>query len=587
MSFDWLNVPGLNTNDTDSWTTPDPPPTVSFKFDEDAVDQSKESSNPGKGPVTSQGVGDLSPGLHKNDKRSVSDTQLTNYVESKDDLQVPLSLSRNQLSKEEVRTYLRWYGYIALRKHAKLIRLEDVFRFLSNFPLSDLARNRIEQIFKTCKNALNIGQFFAVLRLISRALVDGVLPTRKMLLEACPVPRPKPILTAGREEVYEEVEDTPADSEPKVDFDSFASLLLTGERKKRLRRRITNKFKRQKRVRFSDKLVTFQEERANDTDTEEANEETENEDDSGPLDLSLPMGQLLKKLAARKRKNSALVSKPPTQEPETQEEKEVLEDMKESLNHFQQIQNVDSVSLGGVPAQIPSVFVDSNGEDMKPLEPLKPTATGSANYLFRSSQEANSRQSQANSGLEPPHLELPLRPTATGSANHLARQHFAAPQALPLGNTLSVQPLLQSQSSGFAQSPQPTGHDTLTTGTTAGNYFQSLLSNSPSPNSSSLHIPQGNSRNAYNGYQMQLPQQRQMQPNPQQQQQQQQQYYPTYSGSTNMSYNNITPQYQSYTPSPVPQLSPPIQQNGTRGDILGDLRALKEQVDQLQNSYSR
>ena len=67
--------------------------------------------------------------------------------------------------------------------------------------------------------------------------------------------------------------------------------------------------------------------------------------DDSTLDLSLPMEQLLAKLSSRNRNNSALVKELPSDtQPETQEEREVLEDMKDSLSHFRQIQKVDSVT---------------------------------------------------------------------------------------------------------------------------------------------------------------------------------------------------------------------------------------------------
>ncbi|SCU82106.1 LAFA_0C09098g1_1 [Lachancea sp. 'fantastica'] len=410
MSFDWLNVPGLSSDDSGHIRDAEsPPPPVSFDF--------------------GSTVGSKNGGLDRTNSSGGEE-----YQESREDLAAPLSLSKNQLSREEVRTYLRWYGYITSRKNAKLIRLDDIFRFMSNFLLSQVVKDRVEHIFKSCKNALNIGQFFAVLRLISRAMHDDVVPTRGMILHPTPVPKPKSILAAGNEEVYEEIDDSQdAGPELKVDFDSFASLLLTGQKKKRYRRKITNYLKKLKKVRFSDNLVTFQDQIwANEGNSHV--EESEVIDDNKPLDLSLPMDQLLKNLAVRK-KNSALVSKPPSEQtPDSQEEKEVLEDMKESLNHFQQLQKADTVAQNSFPIQSST----GNSEGGPTLEPLKPTATGSANYLFRSSQPPIQHMQQE-----------PLRPTSTGSANHFFQAKKPADQ-----NWQSQQPLqpLKPTATGSANS---------------------------------------------------------------------------------------------------------------------------------------
>ncbi|CAR22374.1 Scd5p [Lachancea thermotolerans CBS 6340] len=638
MSFDWLNVPGLSGSGNENIEAAEPPPSVSFNFGNSASEPPTERES----HVTMPQRADRADAFHSQSSydsassSAKSQARPDNYMETKEDLQVPLSLSRTQLTREEVRTYLRWYGYIASRKHTKLIALDDVFHFMTNFPLGQDVKERIAHIFKTCKNALNIGQFFAILRLIARALTDGVLPTRKMIMKAAPVPKPKPILAAGNEEVYEEIDDSQDGPELKVDFDSFASLLLTGQKKKRMRRRITNDHKRSKRVRFTDKLVTFQD-HVQSPENEQGTEDEEKSGDNEPLDLSLPMDQLLKKMAARKKNNSALVSEPPSQKvPESQEEKEVLEDMKESLNHFHQIHNVDSVSLGGVPAQVPSAGTPSANATAQ-IEPLKPTATGSANYLFRSSQQQPQSVNQ-----EP--LQ-PLKPTATGSANYLFRSsqqqatsqkpehnsfnfmHAVSPDPsnnamhrnnttfqsptpeipqirAPLAANFAGQPLHSSSqapsnlnvpfsnqsflpppSSGFGISPQPTSQNNFSPNLSANNYFQNLLSSSPSPNASTLQLPQSASvgpyANAYSSNSKVAQDSNYLKPN--------------LTGPSNPQYQ-INPnqyqrrEYQSFTPSPVPTLPsyPQAPQNTYKShDYLGDLRALQEHVDQLQNAYNR
>ena len=241
----------------------------------------------------------------------------------------------------------------------------------------------------------------------------------------------------NHEEVYEEVEDDDnynKAGDQKVDFDSFASLLLTGTTtRKRVRRRIKNSNFKSKKVRFSEH-ITFQDPPNSNQDSftnnESRNKHTNGEDEGqnssndGPLDFTLPMDQLLKRLY-KGRQNSGLVSSLPSEQQETEEEKKVLEDMKDSLSHFKQIQTVDSASLPMSSmflqngSNLPINNVNINGVPQQvPLEPLKPTATGSANHLVR--EEYNEGLNASNGGIQAG-LQ-PLKPTATGSANYLMRR---------------------------------------------------------------------------------------------------------------------------------------------------------------------
>ena len=192
MSFDWLNVPGLDLSSGDQAEKRPSnglgPPSVSFDFgintaaphDSSFWDQGSRShsdttlsyrnNHPNTGANSATNVNSPQKGDPSHTEvRKLSGGDV--YAESPEDMQVPLSLSQNQLTHEEIRTYLRWYNYICLRTHGKLIRLNDVFRFLTNFNLSQKVKDRIVEIFRSCKNALNIGQFFAVLRLVSLSLI--------------------------------------------------------------------------------------------------------------------------------------------------------------------------------------------------------------------------------------------------------------------------------------------------------------------------------------------------------------------------------------------------------------------------------
>lgn len=681
MSFDWLNVPGINTNDINAPVEKEqylPPPSVSFDIgfqnNEQAIEQ--PSTRPVNGPDTStqqtHGSINVSPMAQqastypRADQQEKSDNdriKLQNhhqnqqnhiqgqhshankaYRESSDELRVPLSLSRSQLTKDEVRTYLRWYNYITSRTHSKLVKLVEVFKFLANFRLTEELKERIEAIFRTCKNALNIGQFFAVLRLISKALIENVIPSRRMILEKAPIPNPRPILTTGnKEEVYEEVDDEPDAKEQKVDFDSFASLLLTGKSvQKRVRRRIPDPVNRNKRVRFSEH-VTFQEPpsaEGEDNDSQRLSDEEEGDD---KLDFTLPMDQLLKRMAKRKEKNTALVSSIPTEQPETEEEKEVLADMKDSLSHFKQIKKVD---LASIPTQIPSIRVSDNpGEEqeLQPLEPLKPTSTGSANSLFRQhyNQSSAAGYQQPLQPLKPtatgsanylvrnnvpPQQEYspetingsspvtglqPLRPTATGSGNYLMKQQlnqqygptglpspingpdeFTSPQhtgQIPTDQYLhapqpqiSVQQQLSPQATSQSQNFQQHQNTLAVPSNPASSYFQSLLSNSPSPVTSNVNLP-GMSATSN---QYQIP------PNNASQSRAMYNNFPYANASPNLQQNmfNAPPtrlaqsqNYQNFSrPYTMPNSSSP-----RGGDILSDLHSLQQQVDALQNTYGR
>lgn len=462
MSFDWLNVPGLNiSNDAQtSVQGSSPPPTVSFSFD--TSDHSEEAQHPKKTSVnqlrkvshddsltvsgstgnfqdtSSLKVAKTDATLHSQSESDIAST----YVEPPQELQVPLAIPKYQLTPQERKAYLRWFNDLHTRIRSKQITLDDVFNFLANFKLDETIKERISRIFRTCRYALNEEQFFAVVRLAAHALQQRLLPTRSMILEKAPVLKPKSILSAtAGQEVYEEVEEDPNnDADKKVDFDGFASLLLTGKTvRKNIRRRIMKRRDQIKKVRFSQNLVTFEDEPTTISDgtgtnsqqqgvTSQSDESTApgaNSSDDSSLDLSLPMEQLLLKLSSRNRNNSALVKELPSDsQPETQEEREVLEDMKDSLSHFRQIQKVDNVTQ--LPDEIPnSIKFPSPGNENQPLEPLKPTATGSANHLFRQTVPPTQQNIGAGSSILGNSNGLqPLKPTATGSANEIFKNIF-------------------------------------------------------------------------------------------------------------------------------------------------------------------
>ncbi|QEU58399.1 Scd5 [Kluyveromyces lactis] len=653
MSFDWLNVPGLDiSNDSQaSVSSSSPPPAVSFSFT--TVDRPQEPSNRQQ-PQSQQSLkgregnkltvsGSTSNFQDSQSKSQTIDGALhshsesdiaSSYVETAQELQVPLAVPEFQLTPDERKAYLRWFRDLSSRIHSRPITLDDVFNFLANFRIDDAIKERITHIFRTCRYAVNEEQFYAIIRLVAHGLQQHFLPTRRMIPEKAPVLRPKSILSANAgQEVYEEVEEDPNNAtDKKVDFDGFASLLLTGKAiQKNIRRRIMKRRDQIKKVRFSKNLVTF----ANDLSTKAmssismsgkpivtapdntASAESSPSDDS-TLDLSLPMEQLLAKLSSRNQNNSALVKELPSDtQPETQEEREVLEDMKDSLSHFRQIQKVDSVTQ--LPNNMSSYESSNSSGREQALEPLKPTATGSANYLFRQtvppSHNADANKSD-NHILEPlkptatgsaneifknifrrnnPAEHLPqqgrtapsvppqrkvqfteaMKPTSTGSANYLMKQQFQDPQefqpfqsALPPQQQqqqqyLSPRPsinafqppnqgqFLQPNAGGLVTSPQPqlSSHSNLS----SDGYFSSLMTPSPSMMPASSPQPQ----NISNGVNLSAVYQ---------------QHIPEYG-------SNLNYQVRPNAVSPRPARS-------QSDNILDDLKALQQQVDQLNQTYS-
>lgn len=218
MSFDWLNVPGLNLMDEsrDSVLSASPPPTVSFnvavsdglKATSNRVQQ-KTPNQQAHNIITNSSMGNLSEHSEHSvntetvTSRSNSDTDITSsYVETPQDLKIPLTVSKAQLNIEERRTYLRWYRDLRSRVGSRNITLDDIFNFLSNFNVQEAIKERIGQIFRTCRYSINIEQFCAVLRVVSQAIRYNVLPTRRMILEKAPVLRPKSILSATAGHIF-------------------------------------------------------------------------------------------------------------------------------------------------------------------------------------------------------------------------------------------------------------------------------------------------------------------------------------------------------------------------------------------------
>lgn len=268
---------------------------------------------------------------------------------------ISLSLTAQDLTLEESKTYMRWYSDILVRTNLRTITMNDVYQFLSNFRLSAEAQEKINRIFSKILLSINIGEFFALLRVVSHTLA-GEEPSRKLIKIQTNVPTPPSILLKKRqnddteEEPKQPVENPDLPSKP-LDLDLFTQFMLTGERPEE--RTTKKRLKKLKSVKFSDQIVT-------DIHVPSPDKQPNSYISSlGELDYLLPMDQLLDRLNASKagpsgNNNSLLVPQltpGPIRSPDP-EEKEILKDMEPQINHFQHLNSVDTMLVDGVPANI-------------------------------------------------------------------------------------------------------------------------------------------------------------------------------------------------------------------------------------------
>lgn len=275
---------------------------------------------------------------------------------------------------------MRWYSDILARTNQRTISITDVFQFLSNFKISTAIKEAINRIFSKISHLINIGEFFALLRVISHAL-QGQSPSRALISVQTGVPVPPSILWKKRQKDDNDSDDelatqTQSSSSNKsndpLDIDLFTQFMLTGERpgekapKKRL--------KKLKTVKFSDEVETNYRE-------DYVSPSPASVSQPNSLDYSLPMDQLLSRMNASKPNLNTLavpedIRQAPSPDPE---EKQILRDMEPQMNYFQNLHSVDTILIGGVPANI---HVQPNSDfrlpnNMLPQPPLlKPNMTG-------------------------------------------------------------------------------------------------------------------------------------------------------------------------------------------------------------------
>lgn len=296
-----------------------------------------------------------------------------------DQQSIPLSLTAKDLTLQESKTYMRWYSDILARTNQRTISIADVYQFLSNFKISSSIKDAINRIFSKKVHLINIGEFFALLRVISHAL-QGQSPSRALIKVQTGVPVPPSILWKKRQK-----DDNDSDEESNtqagiltsnksnpLDIDLFTQFMLTGERpgEKAPQKRL----KKLKTVKFSDEVETnYREEFVSPSPASNIQ--------GNSLDYSLPMDQLLSRMNASKINLNTLAVPEDNRQVHSPdpEEKQILRDMEPQMNYFQNLHSVDTILIGGVPANI---HVQPNSDfrlpnNMLPQPALlKPNMTG-------------------------------------------------------------------------------------------------------------------------------------------------------------------------------------------------------------------
>ncbi|KAG7896153.1 hypothetical protein KL905_001984 [Ogataea polymorpha] len=343
-----------------------------------------------------------------------------------DDNTVALSLTANDLSIQEAKTYLRWYNNILSRKHGeRTITLEDVFKFLSNFRISEAIKSRLRELFGKIAYSLNIGQFYALLRLLAHTL-EGKPLKKSLIKEQASIPKPISIMARKRAKdpnesidnsetnsIDEQLTDVTSQPPQKLDLDSFTKFILTGERPSESPK---NKSRSGKKVKFSDQVI-IEPPPSDDVSVSSADMTPE----TSGLDLSLPMDQLL----ARMKNQASSLNMQQLQQQSTEDEEEELKDMQESINHFQNV-TIDSVSIHGTPSSVPTLQVNGGSPETGTplLQPLAPNLTGSVSKSMRNHYNLPPPRERGNSSPLPfssqPRVSSPLTRNGTTSADSAA-----------------------------------------------------------------------------------------------------------------------------------------------------------------------
>lgn len=436
-----------------------------------ALDESGRAENGAAG-----GIG--SPKMDIDQKSAAGSGAGTSTDNIEDDDSIPLSLTADELTKEEAKTYLRWYDYIESHKRRQTgmsvkVTLDDVFLFLHHFGISDAVKRKLMAMFARWAMSLSIGQFFALLRLISHALRgDPIL--RISIKRVSPIPKPLPIMARGKRQEGDDETTSGEESDrssvssaedgadgatgaKKLDLDSFTQFILTGEKppdsskgglhrsrdKKKMRKKKknggANEGNSRKRVKFSDQVVCDdapEYDRGQDLAAEQPNEATA----LSPLDFQLPMGALLKKL--EQQRTGEALSQQQGQAHDNLPNKADGKDVPLPDNKFQNVQ-IDSVSVGGVPRSFANVIGPN-------LQPLAPNLTGSASKMMRQREESGAnvwQQQQQSQQFQPQQQPQQQQQAQPQQQQTQPQQQQTQPQFQP-------QPQPQSQPSQSQQQQQ-------------------------------------------------------------------------------------------------------------------------------------
>lgn len=150
------------------------------------------------------------------------------------------------LSADESRSFPRWYTDLLLRKGNQAVSLDDALRFVENFGLKEGDKQSILALFQKGITTLDPCQFYIFLRLAGHILDGKSKIEPEMIYIPANVPRPRSILSRKRKNDLTESDSQTATqgignpfrktsgssnkTPAKMDIDSFATFLLTGNR---------------------------------------------------------------------------------------------------------------------------------------------------------------------------------------------------------------------------------------------------------------------------------------------------------------------------------------------------------------------
>lgn len=301
----------------------------------------------------------------------------TDTIMANDDVAIILSVTKEELSAQESKTYCTWYHTLKRRKARfanRAISIDDVLGFLGNFGIPEHTKQRMKIIFGKKAESLNQNQFFALMRLIAHTMAGEPLKNSLIKIPVA-IPRPIPILAKGQHKIKNTITNkihkhSNSNEKHKLDINSFTEMLLTGQTPSASKMEDSSS----KRVKFSE-VVTFspppmtEEEYAAileaDKQADVASAAANEIKNTNSIDYSLPMDQLLEKLKQQTNVTVQQNDTPPPQQPtpaSNENEEEILKDVK--IDSFQKVTHLDP-NTGAIP------------------QPLKPNLTGSASKSMK------------------------------------------------------------------------------------------------------------------------------------------------------------------------------------------------------------